>query len=137
MKRANSMLSMPPVMRQRIPCDKIIRKDPEMQGSRQCKVIFTDISFGYIDRVCYLELYRISQNRGHDFLSVSCISVSLSLPPQFRPIVVREPNGVLRTASWEERDRMIQTYLTNPDRDLLIPPMFSDPHLKEIFDRGE
>uniref|UniRef100_A0A8C0SK95 Mitochondrial ribosomal protein S22 n=1 Tax=Canis lupus familiaris TaxID=9615 RepID=A0A8C0SK95_CANLF len=36
--------------------------------------------------------------------------ISYSIPHRERFIVVREPSGTLRKASWEERDRMIQIY---------------------------
>ncbi|XP_003740292.1 28S ribosomal protein S22, mitochondrial [Galendromus occidentalis] len=104
LKRAEFTLRMPPVMRKRVPCEAIIRKDPGMQGAEKHKFVFTDISYG--------------------------------IPDRSRPIVVREPNGVLRNASWEERDQMLQTYLTRPERESRTPPMFTEPHLTRILDKG-
>ncbi|XP_077205068.1 small ribosomal subunit protein mS22 [Paroedura picta] len=56
-----------------------------------------------------------------------------------RFIVVRETNGVLRKASWEERDRMIQIFFPREGREITAPPVFKDENLMEVFrqDRHE
>lgn len=48
---------------------------------------------------------------------------------QERFIVVREPNGVLRKATWEERDRMIQIFFPKEGRRVIPPVIFKDEHL--------
>lgn len=48
---------------------------------------------------------------------------------QERFIVVREPNGVLRKATWEERDRMIQIFFPQEGRRVIPPVLFKDEHL--------
>jgi len=104
MRKAEFSLSMPPVMRKRLPCEVILKKEPAMQGVEQSNFVITDISFGIKDRN--------------------------------RLIVVRQPDGTLRTAGWEERERMIQTYLTDPAREFFIPKMFIEPHLTQVLNRG-
>uniref|UniRef100_A0A3Q4AU02 Uncharacterized protein n=1 Tax=Mola mola TaxID=94237 RepID=A0A3Q4AU02_MOLML len=56
-----------------------------------------------------------------------------------RFIVVREPNGNLRKATWEERDRLIQVYFPKEGRKLTPPLMFKEENLKMVFsqDRHE
>lgn len=49
---------------------------------------------------------------------------------QERFIVVREPSGTLRKASWEERDRMIQVYFPKEGRRTLTPIIFKEENLK-------
>lgn len=51
--------------------------------------------------------------------------------------MVREPDGTLRTASWEERERMLQTYLATPGREIELPKMFTEPHLTSVLDDGK
>ena len=45
-------------------------------------------------------------------------------------MVVREPDGTMRKASWEERDRINQVYNPIPGRLLQHPPMFDEDHLE-------
>ncbi|XP_043925964.1 28S ribosomal protein S22, mitochondrial isoform X2 [Protopterus annectens] len=52
-----------------------------------------------------------------------------------RFIVVREPNGVLRKATWEERDRMIQVYFPREGRRLTPVPLFKDENLGIHFNQ--
>lgn len=49
---------------------------------------------------------------------------------QERFIVVREPSGTLRKASWEERDRMIQIYFPKEGRRVLTPVIFREENLQ-------
>ncbi|XP_060623903.2 small ribosomal subunit protein mS22 [Anolis sagrei] len=59
--------------------------------------------------------------------------ITYSTPHRERFIVVRETNGVLRKATWEERDRMIQIYFPKEGRKLTPPPLFKDENLMTIF----
>lgn len=43
---------------------------------------------------------------------------------------MREPSGVLRKASWEERDRLIQVYFPREGRKLTASPIFKEENLK-------
>ncbi|XP_077508962.1 mitochondrial ribosomal protein S22 [Amblyomma americanum] len=102
-RRARRKLQMPPVLRERKPCEKVLAKDPEIQGFGNSTHVFTDISYGYKDRE--------------------------------RLIVVREPEGLLRTATWEERERMLQTYFTNKEKSFYMPKMFEPQHLQDVLDK--
>ncbi|KAM5164803.1 small ribosomal subunit protein mS22 [Mantella aurantiaca] len=65
--------------------------------------------------------------------------ITYSTPHHERFIVVREPNGVLRKATWEERDRMIQVYFPNQGRKMAPPPVFKKENMQHVFkqDRHE
>ncbi|KFV80865.1 hypothetical protein N308_10885, partial [Struthio camelus australis] len=65
--------------------------------------------------------------------------LTYSIPHRERFIVVREPSGVLRKASWEERDRMIQIFFPKEGRRVIPPVIFKDEHLVTVFqqDRHE
>nr|XP_009939449.1 PREDICTED: 28S ribosomal protein S22, mitochondrial [Opisthocomus hoazin] len=65
--------------------------------------------------------------------------LTYSVPHRERFIVVREPNGVLRKATWEERDRMIQIFFPKEGRRVIPPVVFKDEHLVTVFqqDRHE
>ncbi|KAF0030678.1 hypothetical protein F2P81_017409 [Scophthalmus maximus] len=56
-----------------------------------------------------------------------------------RFIVVREPNGILRKATWEERDRLVQVYFPKEGRKLTAHLLFKEENLKLVFsqDRHE
>jgi hypothetical protein len=45
-------------------------------------------------------------------------------------IVVRDPNGVLRKATHEERYRINETYFPQPGRSIRMPHMFEKENLK-------
>ena len=47
-----------------------------------------------------------------------------------RIIVVREVDGTLRTATYEERDRLNQIYAPEPGREVYMPKMFKDEYLQ-------
>ncbi|KAG8511443.1 LOW QUALITY PROTEIN: 28S ribosomal protein S22, mitochondrial, partial [Galemys pyrenaicus] len=59
--------------------------------------------------------------------------ISYSIPHRERFIVVREPSGTLRKASWEERDRMIQIYFPKEGRRVLTPIIFKEENLKTMY----
>ena len=50
-----------------------------------------------------------------------------------RIIVVREPDGSLRTCSWEEKDRVNQIYFPKEGRRHYTPQMFEPEHLETIL----
>nr|XP_056705340.1 28S ribosomal protein S22, mitochondrial [Euleptes europaea] len=60
-------------------------------------------------------------------------------PHRERFIVVRETSGVLRKATWEERDRMIQIFFPREGREISPPPLFRNENLMTVFlqDRHE
>ncbi|XP_069505685.1 small ribosomal subunit protein mS22 [Ambystoma mexicanum] len=59
--------------------------------------------------------------------------ITYSTPHRERFIVVREPTGRLRKATWEERDRMIQVYFPRERRRITPPPIFQEEHLMVVF----
>uniref|UniRef100_A0A3B1JFU9 Mitochondrial ribosomal protein S22 n=1 Tax=Astyanax mexicanus TaxID=7994 RepID=A0A3B1JFU9_ASTMX len=59
--------------------------------------------------------------------------ITYNIPHRERFIVVREPSGTLRKASWEERDRLLQVYFPKNERKLTPPPMFKEENLKVMF----
>ncbi|XP_007113432.2 small ribosomal subunit protein mS22 [Physeter macrocephalus] len=59
--------------------------------------------------------------------------ISYSIPHRERFIVVREPSGTLRKASWEERDRMIQVYFPKEGRRILTPVIFKEENLQTMY----
>ncbi|KAK5868265.1 hypothetical protein PBY51_009295 [Eleginops maclovinus] len=76
---------------------------------------------------------------GMDTAKYVFTDISFSIPHRERFVVVREPNGVLRKASWEERDRLIQVYFPKEGRKLSPPLIFKEENLKMVFsqDRHE
>lgn len=65
--------------------------------------------------------------------------ITYNIPHRERFIVVREPDGTLRKADWEERDRLIQVYFPKEGRKLTTPLIFKEESLKMVFsqDRHE
>jgi len=61
--------------------------------------------------------------------------VSYNTTEQNRIVVVREPNGNLRTACPEEHDRMNRIFFEKPDRPVSEPAIFSTPHLEKALER--
>ncbi|XP_078266156.1 small ribosomal subunit protein mS22 [Rhinoraja longicauda] len=59
--------------------------------------------------------------------------ITYDIPHGERFIVVREPNGVLRKAIWDERDRMIQMYFPREGRRIIPPPIFKNENLLVVF----
>uniref|UniRef100_A0A2K6AC05 28S ribosomal protein S22, mitochondrial n=1 Tax=Mandrillus leucophaeus TaxID=9568 RepID=A0A2K6AC05_MANLE len=59
--------------------------------------------------------------------------ISYSIPHRERFIVIREPSGTLRKASWEERDRMMQVYFPKEGRKVLTPIIFKEENLRTMY----
>ncbi|XP_049912977.1 28S ribosomal protein S22, mitochondrial [Epinephelus moara] len=76
---------------------------------------------------------------GMDTAKYVFTDITYNIPHRERFIVVREPNGTLRKATWEERDRLIQIYFPKEGRKLTAPLMFKEENLKLVFsqDRHE
>jgi small subunit ribosomal protein S22 len=45
-------------------------------------------------------------------------------------VVVREANGTLRKADFQEREKVLEVYYPKPGRSLAIPPMFEPANLE-------
>jgi small subunit ribosomal protein S22 len=54
-----------------------------------------------------------------------------------RMIAVREPNGTLRRAHWEERYRMNQIYFPVQERSQVMPRMFEEDNLEKTLSRED
>lgn len=63
--------------------------------------------------------------------------ITFGVPDLKRLIVIREPDGTLREADWDVRDRLNQAYFPRPGREMLCPKMFEDEYLKDLLARGE
>ena len=49
---------------------------------------------------------------------------------------MREPTGVLRQATWEERDRMMQVYFPSLGRKMWLPHMLTEEGLLPVLEAG-
>ncbi|XP_031429940.1 28S ribosomal protein S22, mitochondrial [Clupea harengus] len=67
---------------------------------------------------------------GADSANLVFTDITLNVPHRERFMVVREPSGALRKASWEERDRVLQIYFPRAGRKLTPPSLFQDDNLK-------
>ncbi|KAK4293886.1 hypothetical protein Pmani_033451 [Petrolisthes manimaculis] len=103
--KAESLLQMPPVLKERQPINNILETNTSLQAHHTDKYVFADITFGVSDRN--------------------------------RTILVRETDGTLRSAWWEERDRINQTYNPRPGRNVVMPKLFNDENLKSALARQE
>nr|XP_046244433.1 28S ribosomal protein S22, mitochondrial [Scatophagus argus] len=76
---------------------------------------------------------------GMDTAKYVFTDITFTVPHRERFIVVREPNGTLRKATWEERDRLIQVYFPKGGRNITAPLLFKEENLKMVFsqDRHE
>lgn len=70
---------------------------------------------------------------GMDTAKYVFTDITFNIPHRERFIVVREPSGTLRKASWEERDRILQVYFPKAGRKLTAPPIFKEENLKIVF----
>ncbi|KAG8190843.1 hypothetical protein JTE90_028339 [Oedothorax gibbosus] len=63
--------------------------------------------------------------------------ISTNITNRDRIITVREVDGTLRKANWEERERMIQIFFPLPGRSLEVPKLFESPNLERLLDSHE
>lgn len=69
----------------------------------------------------------------HDTSKFVFTDVTFGLNDKERFIVVREPEGTLRHATCQERDRMLQIYFPKPGKEFEKPKMFEGEYLKVRF----
>ena len=67
---------------------------------------------------------------GMDTAKYVFTDITFNIPHRERFIVVREPSGTLRKATWEERDRLIQVYFPREGRKLTAPAIFKEENIK-------
>uniref|UniRef100_A0A3Q3KL32 28S ribosomal protein S22, mitochondrial n=2 Tax=Monopterus albus TaxID=43700 RepID=A0A3Q3KL32_MONAL len=70
---------------------------------------------------------------GMDTAKYVFTDITYDIPHRERFIVVREPSGTLRKATWEERDRLIQVYFPKEGRKIKPPLLFKEENLKTLF----
>jgi len=71
--------------------------------------------------------------KGYDASPIVFTDITFGVHDRDRIIVVREPDGTLREASWEQRDRANQIYFPTEERKLDVPAMFEPEKLKDIL----
>jgi len=59
--------------------------------------------------------------------------ITYGVSDRSRIIVVRDPDGTLRTSDWEEQDRLNQTYYPREGRRHYVPPMFEPENLQHLL----
>ncbi|XP_019717100.1 small ribosomal subunit protein mS22 [Hippocampus comes] len=76
---------------------------------------------------------------GMDTAKYVFTDITYNIPHRERFILVRETNGTLRKATWEERDRLIQVYFPKDGRKITPHLLFNEENLKMVFsqDRHE
>ncbi|XP_063051717.1 28S ribosomal protein S22, mitochondrial isoform X2 [Engraulis encrasicolus] len=76
------------------------------------------------------ELSHDALLEGADEAKLVFTDITLNVPHRERFMVVREPSGSLRKASWEERDRILQIYFPKEGRQLTHPAIFNQESMK-------
>lgn len=75
--------------------------------------------------------------QGYDGAKYVFTDITYGVNDRARFIVVREPDGTLREACGEERDRLNQTYFPREGRKIQTPMLFKDPEvLSEVLKQG-
>ncbi|XP_050984503.1 28S ribosomal protein S22, mitochondrial [Labeo rohita] len=72
---------------------------------------------------------------GMDTANYVFTDINFNVPHRERFIVVREPSGTLRKATWNERDRIIQIYFPKEGRKITPPPIFKEENLRVVFEQ--
>ncbi|XP_071946121.1 small ribosomal subunit protein mS22-like [Antedon mediterranea] len=82
---------------------------------------------------------RNRELRGLETSKYVFTDITVGLNDRERFIVVREPDGTLRKAKWEERDRITQVYFPREGRRLVPPLMFAEENIQNSLndDRHE
>uniref|UniRef100_A0A7E4WAL9 28S ribosomal protein S22, mitochondrial n=1 Tax=Panagrellus redivivus TaxID=6233 RepID=A0A7E4WAL9_PANRE len=79
-------------------------------------------------------LAKDPQLEGFDSCKYVFTDITFDATNQDRTVVIREPDGTLRTALPEEHDRMNRVYYEQPNRPPVAPAVFKDPALKDALD---
>ena len=74
--------------------------------------------------------------KGYDASPIIFTDITFGVHDRDRIIVVREPDGTLREASWEQRDRVNNVYFPTEERKFDVPAMFEPEELKNILGIG-
>lgn len=65
----------------------------------------------------------------HDTAKYVFTDITYGLKDNDRIITIRESDGTLRYANWQERDRLVQTYFPKLGRNIEKPKMFQEEYL--------
>merc|ERR1719412_362229 len=71
---------------------------------------------------------------GYDSAKLVFTDITYGIHDRDRLIVVREPDGELRKAKGDERDRFNQIYFPRPGRKVYVPAMFKGKTLDELLE---
>lgn len=71
--------------------------------------------------------------QGYDTAKLVITDISFGVENHDRLIAVREPDGTLRHADWDERQRMNQIYFPVKGREVVTPKMFENEYLEVII----
>lgn len=63
--------------------------------------------------------------------------ITFGIKDSQRLIVKREPNGTLREADWDTKDRLNQIYFPIEGREIRTPLMFNDTYFENLLERKE
>ncbi|CAL8072878.1 unnamed protein product [Orchesella dallaii] len=106
-EKADKLLQMPPVLMPRKTIDEILSFDPCIQLD---EVVPSTLIF---------------------------TDISMNIKDRDRIIVARDPDGTLRQATWQERDKMNAIYFPTEGREFIPPKMFTQPlALQTVLDRA-
>nr|CAG4642707.1 EOG090X0AW0 [Evadne anonyx] len=75
--------------------------------------------------------------QGFDTSKYIFTDITFGIPDRKRKVVVRDPNGVLKEASWEEKQKMCQIFFPIPGRKIKAPKMFEQEHLQGVLARKD
>jgi len=75
--------------------------------------------------------------QGFDTSKYLFTDITFGLSNRKRKVVVRDPDGILREASWEEKQKMCQIFFPTPGRKIKEPKMFEEANLQDCLSRGE
>lgn len=74
---------------------------------------------------------------GYETSKLVFTDITFGLKDIDRLIVVRDPDGTLREADWNVRDRMNQVYFPRAHKQLKVPHLFNGNYFEELLDRKE
>jgi len=74
---------------------------------------------------------------GFDISKFVFTDITYGISDRQRLVVVRDPDGVLRTADWDEQDRMNQVYYPREERKHYTPQMFELEQLETLLENPD
>ncbi|XP_032190496.1 28S ribosomal protein S22, mitochondrial isoform X3 [Mustela erminea] len=117
-----------------LPCRRFASEAAESGSSQNKKPTFMDEEVqNILIKMTGLDLQKVFKPSIQELKPPTYKLMTQAQLEEERFIVVREPSGRLRKASWEERDRMIQVYFPKEGRRVLTPVIFKEENLKTMF----